>query len=166
MAQKGSEGHEDAEEHSCQIEKQPSCKGGKEDTLQDQHCLPCSQAQVFQTLSIPLLLSLSHLAMGQILEIFHVAQLLQSGHIRKAPSWPRSLPCELKLPILGRAVLNQPAVLAHPAHPPAPSSSHSWCVGTHGNKARDKDQGAHKGSRQAVQKPEEVTKSVSHHHCT
>lgn len=73
---------------------------------------------------MPLLLSLAHLAMGQILEIFHMAQVLQSGHMRKAPSWPRSLPWEQKMSIMGGAVpKQQPIRPTQPIPlPPAPAT--------------------------------------------
>lgn len=75
--------------------------------VRESTAFPAARPRCPKHLPIPLFLSPAHLAMGQILEIFHVARVLQSGHMRKAPSWPRSLPCEQNVPILGGTILNQ-----------------------------------------------------------
>lgn len=91
--------------------------------VRESTAFPAARPTCPKHLPIPLFLSPAHLAMGQILEIFHVARVLQSGHMRKAPSWPRSLPCEQNVPILGGTVLNQLIWPTQPIPlPPAPAT--------------------------------------------
>lgn len=84
------------------------------------------------------------LAMGQILEIFRMAQVSQSGTPTGTDLLSRSRGC------LSWEGLSSTRQTTWPIQPiPQPFRSHPhWCVGPHGDKSRDKEQGAHQSDRQ------------------
>lgn len=95
----GPEGQEDAERHSPQTEKSPNCKREGEGTYR-------RASAAFPTgRHIPLPLPLARLAMGKVLELFYMAQIWQSGRMRKVHSWHRSVLYEQKGPIVGESIL-------------------------------------------------------------